>query len=45
VKYENYQRFGSKSKITYEGKEVEKGKEKPEEQKPPQPKPPDQKPQ
>jgi hypothetical protein len=45
VKYENYQRFGSKSKILYEGKEVEKGKEKPEEQKPPPPKPPDQKPQ
>lgn len=24
IKYENYQRFGSKSKITYEGREVEK---------------------
>jgi len=36
VKYENYQRFGSKSKITYEGKEVEKGDKKPEEQKPPE---------
>ncbi len=36
VKYENYQRFGSKTKITYEGKEVEKGdQKKPDEQKPP----------
>jgi len=25
VKYENYKRFGSKVKITYEGKEVQKG--------------------
>jgi hypothetical protein len=39
VKYENYQRFGSKVKITYEGKEVEKGSKKPEEQKPPDQKP------
>jgi len=38
VKYENYQRFGSKVKITYEGKEVEKTK--PEDQKPPEQKPP-----
>ena len=45
VKYENYRRFGSKVKITYEGKEVEKGKEKPGDQKPPEQKPPDQKPQ
>jgi len=45
VKYQNYQRFGSKSKILYEGKEVEKGKEKPADQKPPDQKPPDQKPQ
>jgi hypothetical protein len=37
VKYENYQRFGSKVKILYEGREVEKGdQKKPEEQKPPQ---------
>src|SRR4051812_3125296 len=35
VKYTDYQRFGSKVKITYEGKEVEKGGEKPgDEQKP-----------
>jgi hypothetical protein len=34
VKYENYQRFGSKVKITYEGKEVEKGDQKPEPPKP-----------
>jgi len=35
VKYENYKKFGSKVKITYEGKEVEKGeqKEKPQPQK------------
>ncbi len=39
VKYENYQRFGSKVKITYEGKEVEKGSKKPEDQKPPDQKP------
>jgi hypothetical protein len=44
VKYENYQRFGSKVKITYEGKEVEKGKAKPEDQKPPEQKPEEQKP-
>ena len=40
VKYENYQRFGSKVKITYEGKEVEKGTAKPDDQKPPEQKPP-----
>src|SRR5206468_3323852 len=35
VKYTDYQRFGSKVKITYEGKEVEKGGKKPgDEQKP-----------
>ncbi|HEX8816591.1 MAG TPA: hypothetical protein VF753_13925 [Terriglobales bacterium] len=28
VKYENYKRFGSKSKITYDGREVEKGDQK-----------------
>jgi hypothetical protein len=44
VKYENYQRFGSKVKITYEGKEVEKGTAKPEDQRPPEQKPEDQKP-
>ncbi|MBZ5720862.1 MAG: hypothetical protein LAO03_10830 [Acidobacteriia bacterium] len=38
VKYENYKRFGSNVKITYEGKEVPKG-----EQKPDQPQPPPQK--
>jgi hypothetical protein len=39
IKYTNYKRFGSKSKIIYEGKEVEKGSEqkKPDEQKPPDP--------
>jgi hypothetical protein len=30
VKYEDYKRFGSNVKITYEGKEVQKGDEKPE---------------
>jgi hypothetical protein len=28
VKYENYQRFGSNVKITYEGQELEKGQQK-----------------
>ena len=39
IKYTNYRRFGSKSKITFEGQEVKKGAEqpKPEEQKPPDP--------
>jgi hypothetical protein len=32
VKYTNYKRFGSKVKITYEGKEVQKGEEKKPEQ-------------
>ena len=38
VKYENYKRFGSNVKITYEGKDVEKGEEKkpPEQPQPPQ---------
>jgi hypothetical protein len=40
VKYTNYKRFGSKSKITYEGKEVEKAQPKPEDQKPPEPQKP-----
>ena len=35
VKYENYKRFGSKVKITYEGKEVEKGDQKTQPQVPP----------
>ena len=38
VKYEDYKRFGSKSTILYEGKEVEKAPEK----KPDQTKPPEQ---
>jgi len=33
VKYENYKRFGSKSKITFDGKEVPKGDEKEQPQK------------
>jgi hypothetical protein len=37
VKYTNYKRFGSKSRITYEGQEVKKAEPKPEEQKPPEP--------
>ena len=41
VKYQDYRRFGSKSTITYEGKEVEKAPEK----KPEENKSPDQKPQ
>jgi hypothetical protein len=45
IKYTNYRRFGSKSRITYEGKEVQKGApqatpDAPKDQKPPdQPKP------
>ena len=35
VKYENYKKFGSKVKITYEGKEVEKGEQKTPPQTPP----------
>jgi hypothetical protein len=37
IKYTNYRRFGSKSTITYEGKEVQKVQPKPEDQKPPEP--------
>ena len=39
IKYTNYRRFGSRSKITFEGQEVQKGTEqkKPEEQKQPEP--------
>jgi hypothetical protein len=36
IKYTDYQRFGSKVKITYEGKEVEKGGKQPEEEQKPQ---------
>lgn len=44
IKYTNYRRFGSKSKITYEGQEVQKAAPKPDEQKPgDQTKPEDQK--
>jgi len=34
VKYENYKRFGSKTKITFEGKELPSAPKKPEEQQP-----------
>jgi len=37
IKYTNYQRFGSKSRITYEGQEVQKAQPKPEDQKPQDP--------
>jgi hypothetical protein len=37
VKYTNYKRFGAKSRITYEGKEVQKAEPTPGEQKPPEP--------
>jgi hypothetical protein len=37
IKYTNYKRFGSKSKITYEGQEVQKAEPKPGEQKPAEP--------
>jgi len=42
VKYQDYKRFGASSKILYEGKEIPKGEQKPDQQKPDQP-PPDQK--
>ena len=43
IKYTNYKRFGSKSKILYEGQEVKKGTEqqKPDDQKPADQKPPE----
>src|ERR1700678_1052520 len=41
IKYTNYKRFGSKSRITYDGKEVEKEEQKPGDQPPPDQKPPD----
>src|SRR5271155_6283012 len=37
VKYTNYRRFGSKSRITYDGKEVQKAEPKPGEQAPAEP--------
>jgi hypothetical protein len=37
IKYTNYRRFGSRSRITYEGQEVEKAPQKPEDRKPPDP--------
>jgi hypothetical protein len=37
IKYTNYRRFGAKSKITYEGQEVQKAEPKPGEQKSPDP--------
>ena len=37
IKYTNYRRFGSKSRITYEGQEVKKAEPKPGDQKPPEP--------
>jgi hypothetical protein len=36
VKYEDYKRFGSNVKILYEGKEIPKSEQKPEEKKPPE---------
>jgi hypothetical protein len=57
IKYTNYRRFGSKSRITYDGREVQKGAEqakpdsakpdspKTDQKTPPETKPPDQKPQ
>ncbi len=47
VKYENYKRFGAKSRITYEGQEIPKSDEqkKPEETKADQSKPDEKKPQ
>src|SRR5580704_11947881 len=41
IKYTNYRRFGSKSRITYEGQEVKKAEPKPGEQKPEDQKPPE----
>jgi hypothetical protein len=37
IKYTNYRRFGSKSRITYEGKEVQKAEPNPGEQTPAEP--------
>jgi hypothetical protein len=44
IKYTNYKRFGAKSKITYDGQEVQKAEPKPGEQKPADQKPADPKP-
>jgi hypothetical protein len=41
IKYTNYKRFGSKSRITYDGQEVQKETQKPGDQPPPDQKPPD----
>jgi hypothetical protein len=41
IKYTNYKRFGSKSRITYDGQEVQKEAPKPGDQPPPDQKPPD----
>jgi len=40
IKYTNYRRFGSKSRITYEGQEVQKAEPKPGDQKPTEPQKP-----
>jgi hypothetical protein len=40
VKYEDYKRFGSNVKILYEGKEIPKSEQKPDQNKPPEQKPP-----
>jgi len=37
VKYENYKKFGAKTRITYEGKDLPPGEQKPEEKKPVEP--------
>ena len=37
IKYTNYRRFGSKSRVTYEGQEVQKAEPKSGDQKPPEP--------
>jgi hypothetical protein len=39
IKYTNYKRFGSKSRVTYEGQEVQKAEPKPDQKPPDQPKP------
>ncbi|PYX87486.1 MAG: hypothetical protein DMG68_11560 [Acidobacteria bacterium] len=44
VKYENYKRFGAKSKITYEGQELPSGEKPSQQQPPPQQQAPEQKP-
>jgi hypothetical protein len=36
IRYTDYKRFGTKTRITYEGEEVEKGPAKPAEEKKPQ---------